>query len=130
MISSMGFLSIVIIAPIIVFLIFAIKQTNIGKLEFKHPEKSKLKIAPVGYSWTTMIFGFFPALLRGHFIAALIILPIAFIFSFLGSGLLGFVYNKWFVKHLVRKGYSLSSFSGDLERIKGHLKMESLVFED
>ncbi|MEO2207890.1 DUF2628 domain-containing protein [Paenibacillus pabuli] len=71
------------------------------------------KNVKVGFSWTTLFFGFLPALFRGDLKWAVIMFLIAaaigvFTFGF-GAWVSGivfsFVYNKIYIKELLEKGY-------------------------
>lgn len=71
------------------------------------------KEVKVGFSWTTLLFGFFPALIRGDLKWAVIMFIIAvvagsFTFGFgaiVSDIIFAFVYNKIYIKELIEKGY-------------------------
>lgn len=86
------------------------------------------KAVKVGFSWTTLFFGFFVPLLRGDLKWAIIvgILSIALgVFTFgIGGWIPGFVfcfvYNKIYIKELLEKGYMPESREDEsLLRSKG-----------
>ncbi|MBM7544501.1 DUF2628 domain-containing protein [Periweissella beninensis] len=66
-----------------------------------------------GFSWTTMFFGFFPALLRGDFKNALIIFALQLIFALptfgFGFSIVGFIfaifYNRLYIKERLAQGW-------------------------
>ena len=72
-----------------------------------------VKEVPEGYSWTTFLFGFLPALFRGDlkwaaiiFIAALAIGAIILGFGVFLVGLIfGYYDNKVYTRDLIEKGY-------------------------
>lgn len=64
-----------------------------------------LKEAKVGFSWTTFFFGFFPALFRGDWKWALIMLVAASFTFGVSSLVFCFIYNKLYIKDLLEKGY-------------------------
>lgn len=83
----------------------------------KNRSNNGFKDVKVGFSWTTFFFGFFPALFRGDWKWALIIIltgVVAGSFT-MGFGALifdliwGFMYNKMYVKDLINKGYEPSN---------------------
>ena len=72
-----------------------------------------IKEVKLGFSWTTLFFGIFPALLRKDFKWAMIMLGISitinlFLFG-LGALITGvlfaFIYNKIYIKNLLTNGY-------------------------
>lgn len=86
------------------------------------------KEVKVGFSWTTLLFGFFPSLFRGHWNWAVMIFVVQFLVgAFLGfldiridlggmdivfdivswvpSVVFGLVVNKHYIEHLIEKGY-------------------------
>jgi hypothetical protein len=50
-----------------------------AKITFSNPHTGSIKIAPVGFSWTTLFFGPFPAFMRGHVSYGLVITLLAMI---------------------------------------------------
>ena len=68
-----------------------------------------LKEVKVGFSWTTFFFGAFPALFRGDWKWFFIMLLVAF-FTFGFSWLVfPFIYNKLYLKDLIKNGYKPAS---------------------
>ncbi|GIP33362.1 DUF2628 domain-containing protein [Paenibacillus sp. J2TS4] len=76
-------------------------------------ESGLTKEVKVGFSWTTLFFGFFPALFRGDlkWAAIMFIISAAFGAFTLGFGawvsgiVFSFIYNKIYIKGLIEKGY-------------------------
>lgn len=65
---------------------------------------------PVGFSWTTLFFGFFPALLRGYWVAAIVIGR-----TWGLSGLVfAFISNRWHLTHVIGGGFKVASPSHDV----------------
>ncbi|MGW8461305.1 hypothetical protein [Pseudomonas sp. CLCA07] len=74
-------------------------------IKMKNEHTGQFKEVPVGFSWTTFFFGFFPALLRGDWKNFMILF-------FLGPLTLGilnivywFKYNKIYTNDLVGQGF-------------------------
>lgn len=92
-------------------------------MNFKHPLTGAMKSAPVGFSWTTLFFGFFPALLRGHWVWALIMVCLALLTGGLSWFVIPFIYNKAFIKYLIGEGFKVTSTSQDPEYLAGKLQL-------
>lgn len=107
-------------------------------LHFKSKHTGQIKQAPVGYSWTTLFFTAFVPLLRGDWkwvaIMALIILVLAGIVAAVAPNapvqsislwtgiILGFLYNKAYIKGLISKGYEVTSVEqGDIDAVQTKL---------
>jgi hypothetical protein len=58
-----------------------------------------------GFSWTTFFWGPFPALFRGHFLAALVLALVSVITLWLGTFVFAFFYNSWHWNWLTAKGF-------------------------
>lgn len=73
-----------------------------------HPTTGIQKKAPIGFSWTTLFFGFFPAVFRSDWKNAILM----FVLSFLTMGLAGlvfcFIYNKRYALGLIEQGYEIA----------------------
>lgn len=76
------------------------------KVKLINKDTNDIKEAPVGFSWTTLLFGCLPALFRSDFKWAFII----FICSVLTYGysnlIFAFIYNDLYIKKLEKQGYS------------------------
>ncbi|MGN7384880.1 MULTISPECIES: DUF2628 domain-containing protein [unclassified Paenibacillus] len=76
-------------------------------------ESGLSKEVKVGFSWTTLFFGFFPALFRGDLKWAAIMFIVALAFGSFTFGIGGwvsgiifsFIYSKIYIKGLIEKGY-------------------------
>ena len=67
----------------------------------------EVKQVPLGFSWTTLFFGGFPALFRGDWIVGiLVIIGCAFTSGVVGI-VMSFIYNKMYAKSLFNKGYKI-----------------------
>ncbi|MXN74857.1 hypothetical protein GR157_08885 [Burkholderia sp. 4701] len=90
-----------------------------SNIVFKHPTFGTVKNAPVGFSWTTLIFGFFPALLRGDFKWAAINFAVTSGVALVTAGfgtiipwiVFAVIYNKLYVRELATKGYLVDSLA-------------------
>jgi hypothetical protein len=91
------------------------------RIALKHKETGLVKDGFYGFSWTTLFFGFFPALFRGDFITFIggfvISVIIAILTMGIGAFFIGlvwaFMYNKYYTRRLLERGYVLASSEGD-----------------
>jgi len=72
-----------------------------------------VKEAPVGFSWTTFFFGFFPALIRGDWLWALIICAATFVTFGLSGIVFAFIYNRLYIQRLLKQGFKVKNYSGN-----------------
>ena len=93
-------------------------------IDFHNPRTGALKQAPVGFSWTTLLFGFFPALFRGHLMGALIMFLLGFATFGLSGLVFAFIYNKMYVRHLLGEGFKVARSSWDVGRISRKLRID------
>ena len=97
---------------------------------FKNPITGVVKEAPVGFSWTTFLFGFFPALFRGDWKWAVIQIIIAMITMGLSGLVFMFIYNKLYIKDLIADGFKAQSIgSGDMSYASAKIGMEIPMLE-
>lgn len=59
----------------------------------------------VGFSWTTLFFGFCPALFRGDLKWAVIMFLVSCVTFGISLLVFPFIYNKLYIKELIEKGY-------------------------
>ena len=72
-----------------------------------------VKEAPVGFSWTTFFFGFFPALIRGDWLWAIIICAATFVTFGISGIIFAFIYNRIYIQGLLKKGFKVKNYSGN-----------------
>lgn len=87
----------------------------------KHKETGIVKNGFYGFSWTTLFFGFFPALFRGDFITFIGGFVISVIIALFTAGLgamfislvWAFMYNKYYTRKLLERGYVFAGSEAD-----------------
>lgn len=92
---------------------------------FENPHSGGIKEAPLGFSWTTFFFGFFPALFRGDWKWAIIQLILVFITFGLSWLVFIFIYNNLYIKDLIGVGYKAKSISnGNMDSASSRIGMK------
>lgn len=96
-----------------------------GSVQLKHPNTGQLKNAPVGFSWTVLFFGGFPALFRSDWKWAIIM----FILQWITIGISGlvfmFIYNKLSLKEALMNGFKITNFTGtSKDQVAGYVGMD------
>ncbi|TBX07965.1 hypothetical protein [Clostridium perfringens] len=83
-----------------------------------------LKECKVGFSWTILLFGFFPPFFRGDWKWGLIQLVLAFFTGGLSNLVFCFIYNKIYINSLLQKGFKpAADIDRDILVSKGFLAM-------
>jgi len=80
-----------------------------NKIVFENPNTGHTKEAPVGFSWTVLLFGFFPPLIRGDWKWTIIILITGIITMGFSTIIFMFIYNKLYIKDLLSSGFKAKS---------------------
>jgi hypothetical protein len=95
-------------------------------LNLKNPKTTEIKAAPVGFSWTVLFFGPWPALFRQDWLWALIMFVPLFFTMGITNIIFAFIYNKVHIKNLIMdKGFKVTGCtSGNLERITADVGIE------
>jgi hypothetical protein len=83
------------------------------RVKMKHKDTGLTKDGFVGYSWTTLFWGFWPALFRGDYATAVMMFLVlvlvgaatAGIGSIIAAAIWGGVYNKSYTQKLIENGY-------------------------
>lgn len=95
-----------------------------AKVFLKNPRTGQMREAPVGFSWTTFFFGFFPALLRSDWIGAAVQFILAMLTAGFSNLFFMFAYNKWHLKRLVNEGYEVTGSTSDIGLIEQRLSQQ------
>ncbi len=117
------------------------------KVAMKHKDIGNMKDGYFGFSWTTLFFGFFPALFRGDFItfiggyAITLIILFAMLFTtrgemeavkieavmyivwYLPSFIWAFMYNKHYSEKLLERGYVFADSESINAQAAGELEV-------
>ena len=81
------------------------EASKLNQITLKNKVTGLTKIAPVGFSWTTLLFGVFVPLFRGDIKWFIITVILAVITFGLGWLLIPFFYNNRYIVDLIEKGY-------------------------
>jgi hypothetical protein len=95
-----------------------------GAITFENKNTGAIKVAPVGFSWTSFFFSGIPALMRGHIgmgVIQIILSMISFSFS---NIVFGFIYNKMYIKHMISEGAKMSSATLSDDALKAKLGLD------
>lgn len=91
------------------------------RIALRHKETGLVKDGFYGFSWTTFFFCFFPALFRRDFITTISVFVIWVITTvvtygmgnFLINTIWAFMYNKYYTRKLLERGYAFAGSDGD-----------------
>jgi len=77
------------------------------------PHTGESAEAPLGYSWTTLFFGLLPAVFRGDWKWAGIMLLVGIVTSWLSAILIfPFIYNRLYLTKMLRQGWKVAAVKG------------------
>lgn len=75
----------------------------------KHVTTGEVKTVPTGFSWTTLLFGFFVPLFRGDILWATIMLGVGILTAGFSVLVFPFFYNKVYMDTLTKQGYTFAT---------------------
>lgn len=87
-------------------------------VNLRHAQSGARRQCKVGFSWTTLFFGFFPALFRGDAKWATIMFVVALVTFGLSGVVFAFVYNKIHIKGLLEGGYAPADETSRAELVR------------
>lgn len=97
----------------------------------KNPKTGELKTGYTGFSWTTLLFGFFPALFRsdwltfiGVFVVYCILTATTGIGGFIAMLVWAFMYNRHYTLGLIKNGFIMNGSHEENKAAAMELKIE------
>jgi len=102
------------------------------EIELRHPS-GLAKKGFVGFSWTSLFFGPFPAMFRADWLGFFIYVGLGIVLAAATAGIGNviqcvvwpFFYNRWFTKRLIESGYVISDGSDSDPSIRAQLSLKS-----
>ena len=91
------------------------------KIMLQHPVTGITKPGFYGFSWTTLLFGGFPALFRGDIIIGLVVVVLSILTWWIAGIIWAFFYNKHYTLKLVEKGYIFAGSESEIAAAKSAL---------
>lgn len=121
-----------------------------AQIRMKNPVTGAVRKPQVGFSWTAFFFNLFNPLFRKHWSLFFILafaygmifltitvearpaeqIPLLNLYGLTTSVLLGFFYNKIYIKHLIKKGFIVEEASVDIGQINKKLKFDLPTAKD
>ncbi len=100
------------------------------KVVLKHPQTGEIKESATGFAWWMLLFGVFVPLVRGDFkwffLSLLLSIPT---FGLIWI-ILPFIYNKIYIKELIKKGFKVQRVEGgSVEDLKRVLNMDVPIYD-
>ena len=95
-----------------------------GAITFENKNTGAIKVAPVGFSWTSFFFSGIPALMRGHVGMGVIQILLSIFTASLSNFVFGFIYNKMYIKHMISEGAKMSSATLSDDALKAKLGLD------
>lgn len=100
-------------------------------INLRHRESGLMRRAFYGFSWTTLFFGFFPALFRGDyltFMGGVVIYVTLAVWSYgmmavLASIVWAFLYNKYHATRLLERGYTFADTPDRVAHAKAYWRI-------
>lgn len=86
-----------------------------AKIVMEHPRTGEIINGFYGFSWTTLLFGPFPALFRKDWLVFFIVAILNIVSFGLASVVWAFFYNKNYTQRLLRQGFSFSGSNAENE---------------
>ena len=83
-----------------------------------------VKEAPVGFSWTTLIFGALVPLFRSDWGWFFIMLVANIITFSITSIIFAFIYNKIYIQNMMKKGFKVKSYVGNKKLIESKAQIK------
>ena len=86
-----------------------------AKVSLYHRDRHRFCMAPVGFSWTTLVFGPFPLRFR-HPVAWMLMWTVALfalITLLLSDVVFAFFVNRLYIRSLIKKGYRIRGISAE-----------------
>lgn len=87
-------------------------------VQLRHPQSGLIKTGIYGFSWTTLFFSGFPALLRGDLVTGVLVLILSFSSFWLVSIIWAFLYNRVYTTRLLEAGYVFDDRPDKVHRAK------------
>ena len=94
------------------------------QIMLKNPNNGLIKKGFYGFSWTTFLFGGFPALFRGEIFIGLALIVLQCITFGIAGLIWAFVYNKRYTVGLIENGYVLAGSDSENAMAKQKLGIQ------
>jgi hypothetical protein len=93
------------------------KNMAFAKIIFEHPVTGEIREAPVGFSWTTLFLGISVAVYREDWKWAVLMILIGIVSCGISWLVFPFIYNKLYIKELIRKGFKVKEIIGSEKNV-------------